>query len=69
VTLMRLDRRIETPADKLAFHRVELRVDPNAINSLDELLPIRLNVQDICLVESNVAGGDYRVLDTARLHD
>ncbi len=69
VTLMRLDRRIETPADKLAFHRVEIRVDPTAINSLDEALPIKLKVEDVCLVESNVNGDDYKILDTVRLRD
>jgi 2'-5' RNA ligase len=69
VTLMRLDRRVETPAEKLAFHRVEVRVDPSAINSLDDLLPIHLAVENVCLVESDNKGGDYKILDTVSLRD
>lgn len=69
VTLMRLDRRVETPAEKLAFHRVEMRVDPKSINSLDELLPIRLVVENVCLVESDGEGGDYKILDAVNLRD
>lgn len=69
VTLMRLDRRVETPAEKLSFHRVEMRVEPTAINSLDEVLPIRLTIENICLVESDGKGGDYKILDTVSLHD
>ncbi len=52
ITLMRLDRRVETPAEKLAFHRVEMRVDTKSINSLDELLPIRLAVENVCLLKA-----------------
>ncbi len=69
ITLMRLDRRVETPAEKLAFHRVEMRVDPKSINSLDELLPIHLAVNNVCLVESDGEGGDYKILDTVSLRD
>lgn len=67
VTLIRLDRRVETPAEKLSFHRVEMRVDPNEINSLDEVLPIELTVENVCLVESDGKGGDYRILDSVKL--
>jgi len=69
ITLIRLDRRVETPAEKLAFHRVEMRIDPSAINSLDELLPIQLAVENVCLVESDDKGGDYKILDTVSLRD
>lgn len=69
VTLLRLDRRIETPAEKLDIHRVETRVDTGAINSLDEALPIRLKVDEVCLVESQVGGFDYKILDTVRLYE
>ena len=69
ITLMRLDRRVETPAEKLAFHRVEMRVDPKSINSLDELLPIHLAVENVCLVESVGEGGDYKILDAVNLRD
>ncbi|MBS2002913.1 MAG: RNA 2',3'-cyclic phosphodiesterase [Cyanobacteria bacterium SZAS LIN-5] len=67
VTLIRLDRRVETPAEKLSFHRVEMRVNPNEINSLDEVLPIELTVENVCLVESDGKGGDYRILDSVKL--
>lgn len=69
VTLMRLDRRIETPSEKLAFHRVETRVDVGAINSLDEVLPIHLNIENVCLVESHLNGDDYKILDSVSLRD
>ncbi len=69
VTLMRLDRRVETPAEKLSFHRVDMKVDPNEINSLDEVLPIRLTVKTVCVVESDGKGGDYKILETVPLRD
>ncbi|HEY9683568.1 MAG TPA: 2'-5' RNA ligase family protein [Drouetiella sp.] len=69
VTLMRLDRRVETAAEKLAIHRVEKRIDPEKIKFLGEVLPIRLSVANLCLVESDGKGGDYKILDSVRLRD
>ncbi|HEY9678507.1 MAG TPA: 2'-5' RNA ligase family protein [Drouetiella sp.] len=69
VTLMRLDRRVDRPGDRHAMHRIEASVNPKKIDALENLLPIRLTVEQVCLIESNVAGDEYRILDIAKLAD
>jgi 2'-5' RNA ligase len=67
VTLIRLDRRVENPTDKLVFTSVTPKVDPQAINKLGNYLPIKLPVEEVCLVESQVSGHYYKILEKVKL--
>lgn len=68
ITILRLDRRVENPPEKIAFQqKVDPRVEPSAINSLAEVLPVRLRVTEVCLIESHLGGHDYKVLETVRI--
>jgi 2'-5' RNA ligase len=67
VSLIRLDRRDENPNDKLVFNTVTPRVDPQTINKLGNYLPIKVPVEDVCLIESQVSGHYYKIIERVSL--
>jgi len=67
LTLLRLDRRDENPTDKLDFNSLTPKVDPKSIRKLPDYLPVKVPIEQICLVESQVSGHYYKILETVKL--
>ena len=63
ITLVRLDRRNEEQPK--TYPNIAPKVDAGAIHNLKDLLPVELEIKNVCLIQSHLGKGsnDYEILE------